>query len=156
LLSNWIGYSNVPGIDAIATDEDTDPGSGTLFENMYGPINSIASTGGFYLDESAAGQADFNNWLGADIYKSGRPMITALMTEDPNYPGGDLWLHGWDYSQIDYKHIIELYGFDFTSGDNVYYVETSGTVAGTDATGLNEMGDNKFWDLVWLNDGQIW
>lgn len=36
LLSNWIGINNVPGIDTIAADEDTDPNSGTLFKNVPG------------------------------------------------------------------------------------------------------------------------
>lgn len=67
-----------------------------------------------------------------------------------------MWLAGWGYSGIIAAHAITLYGFDFSNGDNIWYVETSGTVAGTNATGRNEMGADKFWDLVHLNNGQIW
>jgi hypothetical protein len=159
MISNWVAPANVPSIDTLAAQEQTDPNWGTYLSNMVGPINSDANTGGFYINSAASSQATFNNWVAGDLYDFGRPAITALMTYG-TYNGQTIWLNGWNYSGIHAAHIINIHGFNFSdppsAGDNFYYVETSGTVAGTNATGKNTYGANKTWALVSLNNGQIW
>jgi hypothetical protein len=153
LISNWT--TNVPSIDTLASQELTNPNSGTYLSNMVSPLNSDAGTGGFYVNGAASSQGTFNNWVAGDAYNSGRPAITALQTQ--GYYGGTIYLNGWSAS---FQHIITIHGFNFSNpisaGDNFYYTETAGTVAGTTAVGQNTIGANRMWALVSLNNGQIW
>ncbi len=148
LISNWTG--NVPGIDTLASQEYTNPASGTFLSNMVGPLNSDAGTGGFYVNQVAGSQGTFNSWVGSDIYNAHRPLITAIQTMASGYR-----LNGWS---LNAPHIVSIYGFNFVTAGAGYisYVETSGTVAGTTATGRNNYSADPFWSLVYANNGQIW
>lgn len=157
LISNWT--TNVPSIDTLASQEKTDPNRGTYRSDMVGPIKTDANTSGFYVNGVANSQTTFDNWVAGDIYVSGRPAITALMTYGW-YNNATIWLNGWNYSGISAAHIITIHGFNFSNptsaGDNFYYTETAGTVAGTNGTGRQSYGANKMWALVSANNGQIW
>lgn len=90
LISNWT--SNVPTIDYLASQEQTNANSGTSLGNMVGPINSDAGTGGFYINQVAGSQGALSNFIGGDIYVSHHPLITAIETH-----AGSVWLNGWTY-----------------------------------------------------------
>lgn len=165
LISNWT--TNVPGIDTLASEEHTHAtyysdgyGTyvGTWLSYMVGPINSHIGTS-FYSNVAASSQGAFNNYVGGDVYDKGRPMITALMTE-VNNGGQIIWLNGWNTGGVIAPHIVTITGFNFSNpqsaGDNFYYQETSGTYAGTNATGRDTFGANQMWSLVNANNGQIW
>jgi len=166
VVSNWT--ATIPSVDTVASAEHTHAyyyyeanyGTyvGSLFQWMLGPLNSYISYS-YYMNSVASGQAAFDDYVGGDTYSQGRPLITALMTSG-TYNGLTIWLNGWDSSQTNEAHIVSVTGFNFSNpvsaGDNIYYQETSGSVAGTNATGRDTYGANKMWSLVWLNNGQIW
>ncbi len=159
LISNWVAPSNVPTIDTLATQEQTSQSNGTYVSNMVNPINNDANTGSFYLSAGgAASQADFNDDIAGDIYYGGRPAITQLNLYG-TYNNQQIYLNGWS-PKITFPHIITIYGFNFSNppsaGDNYYYMETSGTYAGTTATGTNTYGANKLWALVQGSNVQLW
>jgi len=147
LISNWT--SNVPSIDTLASQEQTDPNGKTLFGNMVGPLNTAVNST-FYGEVSASSQGVFNGYIGADIYNSHRPLMTAIHTI-----GNGQTLNGWTVAA---DHILTIFGFDFrvAGAGTISYVETAGSVAGTTSTGYNSFGADPFWTLVLLNNGQIW
>jgi streptogramin lyase len=139
LISAWT--SNVPDIQTLATEEQTNPNSGTLMKNMVSPINNAIGQS-YYSIYHASSQADFSNMIGRDILDNHHPLITGIVTIYHNNQ-----LNGWTISA---NHIITIYGFDFSSptAGYIYYYDTSGTVAGTTATGPNRIDYNVFWSLV--------
>jgi hypothetical protein len=142
LISAWT--NNVPSIATLARLEYTNSNSGTLATNMPGPINHYIGTD-YYTDGGpATSQTALSNRIGKNIL-SGHPLITALQTRD-----GNTFLNGWDYSGDQAPHIVTIYGFDFTSPTQgkIYYMETAGTVSGTDKTGPQEIDYQNFWTLV--------
>jgi len=146
LISAWT--SNVPDIQTLATEEQTKLNSGTLLKNMVGPINNAIGQS-YYSIHHASSQADFSNMIGRDILDNQHPLITGILTI---YQKNQL--NGWTVSAT---HIITIYGFDFSSPTvgYIYYYETSGTVAGTTATGPNRIDYNVFWSLVQQNNIQL-
>lgn len=146
LISAWT--SKVPSIDTLATEEKTNPNTGTLMKNMITPVNNAIGQK-YYSQQYASSQGSFSNMIGHDILDNSHPLITAIVTIY-----GSNKLNGWSVTA---KHIITIYGFDFTSPSNgyIYYYETSGTVAGTTATGYNVIDYNTFWTLVQQNDVQL-
>lgn len=151
VISNWIG--TVPSIDTLASQAQTNPNQGPYLSNMVGPINNDAGTGGFYINQAAGSQGTFSNWIGSDIYVDQKPLITAIET----MAGGNT-LNGWGLLGRPVAHIIAMYGYNFVTrgAGTASYVETSGTVAGTTATGRNNYSYDPFWVLVQANNGQIW
>lgn len=157
LISGWT--KNVPSLSRLAREEHTvasGPNAGTLATNMPGPINKAIGTGYYGDQRKATTQAIFSNRIGYDI-AHGHPLITALMTGVPTGTGKQLWLNGWDYSKLQVPHIVTIYGFDFTSPTQgkIYYMETAGTVSGTDETGPQEIDYQEFWTLVQANNVQL-
>ncbi len=147
-ISNW-NPNGVPGIDQLGSEESTDPNGGTLLGNMVGPINNHGNTNSYYNNQVAGSQGTFNDWVGADI-GFGHPLITAIQTMGNGYT-----LNGWG---LNTAHIVSIYAYNFVTpgAGTIGYVETSGTVAGTSATGRQNFGTDPFWSLVTLNNGQIW
>jgi len=117
---------------------------------VVGPINQDANTGNFYLESNTGAQGTFNNYVGADIYGSGHPLMTSLVTV-----GNNATLAGWSRYAL---HIVAIYGFNFVTAGagTINYEETSGWYAGTSATGYNSFPANGFWSLVSLNSEQVW
>lgn len=157
MISNWT--NNVPSLDTLGAQELTNQGhTGTYLTDMVGPINSDANTHSFYIVGEASSQAAFNNWVAGDLYYSGRPAITALMTW-ANFHGNGIFLDGFGYSGLNVTHIINIHGFNFSNppsqGDNFYYVETTSKDGGTDQQGKQTVGANKMWAFVYYNDAQL-
>ncbi len=151
LISAWT--NKVPKIETLAIQESTNvPNPGTLMKNMQGPINKDIGTDYYTdLESGSSSRGAFSNLIGRDIL-SGHPLITGIMTGV-----GNTFLNGWDYSGFKVTHIVTIYGFDFTSPAHgeIYYVETSGTVAGTNETGPQEIDYQTFWTLVQANNVQL-
>jgi hypothetical protein len=96
-----------------------------------------------------APRGTFSNWIGGDIHIYYAPLVTATETMGYSYS-----LKGWS---LNAPHIVAVYAFSFVTpgAGTVSYVETSGTVAGTTATGRNSYSYDPFWTLVQANNGQI-
>lgn len=153
LISNWT--SDVPSITTLGNAEGTDPNSGTLIVNMIAPINKAIGTD-YYADSGGAqNQGALSDLIGRTIL-DGHPLITGVMTGVTTSPGDSIFLNGWappsmgGGSGFEVAHIVTIYGFNFTSPalGKIYYVETAGTVAGTNKTGPQEIDYQKFWTLV--------
>lgn len=146
LISAWT--NNVPTLSTLATEEKTSAKNGTLMSNMVRPINNAIGQK-YYSIQYAGSQGAFSNMIGNDILGNNHPLITGILTIY-----GSNHLNGWS---IKAKHIITIYGFDFTSPSvgYIYYYETGGTVAGTTATGSNSIDYNTFWTLVQQNNVQL-
>lgn len=158
LISNWT--KNVPSIDTLAAEEKTirtGPNAGTLISNMVTPINDAIGTGYYAGLGGASNQEAFSNLIAENIL-NGHPLITGIMTGV-----GNTYLNGWQPvkqgggSGYQVSHIVTIYGFDFTSpaSGKIYYVETAGTVSGTNKTGPQVIDYQSFWTLVYANNTQL-
>jgi len=150
LISAWT--SNVPSINTLATEEKTNNSTGTLMVNMVTPINKAIGQGYYSIHyANLNSQADLSNMIGHDILDNHHPLITGILTIY-----GTNHLNGW--KTVVAKHIITIYGFNFTSPTTgyIYYYDTSGTVAGqTLGPGPQTIDYNVFWSLVKQNDVQL-